>query len=304
MALSKKGLQTLTLSAHTYRWIIFDNKKHISIHIIKENMAKHPLCFTIPHPLSQGKSNAIITPQIIRTVIMTSKRQDWNPNKKISYFQLCHSNKDQIYAEIHKYSSKIKRQDAKYILAQNQSRLLSLSEKKELLNHQIWDMIYFPVTGKIQYDQMIKEQFPRLDHKALRFIIHHNELPNPIPSSFEDLLIYYYMFKLNRVVNQYIEVHLQKFGLFYHVTGEIELSKVCPCCLYNSLGVAKNPYEICPVCFWSIEIPKQEKYIHNGQIVYFPLDLETAQRNFLIYGACTADDVQHVDPAGKEKYTN
>ncbi|MBD2857728.1 hypothetical protein IB286_01830 [Spongiibacter sp. KMU-158] len=65
----------------------------------------------------------------------------------------------------------------------------------------------------------------------------------------------------------------------------------CPCCDYISLA-ERNRYLICPICFWEDE----------GQDLHAPdeysgpnhMSLREGRENFLAFGACSRDMLEHV----------
>ncbi|MBL0355952.1 MAG: hydrolase [Chitinophagaceae bacterium] len=72
----------------------------------------------------------------------------------------------------------------------------------------------------------------------------------------------------------------------------------CPCCGYKTYSEkATGDYMICPVCFWEDD-PLQHKdsdYAGGANTV----SLKQAQKNFLLFGACTKEMIKNVRPQNK-----
>ncbi|WP_129710419.1 CPCC family cysteine-rich protein [Priestia megaterium] len=64
----------------------------------------------------------------------------------------------------------------------------------------------------------------------------------------------------------------------------------CPCCGYQSLD-SDGDYDICEICFWEDD-PYQK--LNANELGANSISLIEAQENFMVYGACNKESLQHV----------
>jgi len=83
----------------------------------------------------------------------------------------------------------------------------------------------------------------------------------------------------------------------FHVAGQCLCWSTkkfpCPCCGYKTL--VENPggtYAICSVCFWEDDLVQLEDPDYEGGAN--KVSLKQGQRNFIEFGACEKEMIQHV----------
>ncbi|MBT2759172.1 hypothetical protein J7E71_25200 [Mesobacillus foraminis] len=75
----------------------------------------------------------------------------------------------------------------------------------------------------------------------------------------------------------------------------------CPCCGFQTL-TEKPPgtYEVCSICFWEDDIIQFNHPDEDGGAN--TVSLRQAQQNFVDFGACDKDSLQHArKPASKDQ---
>jgi len=182
---------------------------------------------------------------------------------------------------------KIERHKAKELLAGKQAEVASEQEKAEILEE------YWIYDSEEALEEAIKEEeFPQIEPKLLSLIATTAKAPSPMPSGLEPLIEHWKRFKLEKVLNRFIEEKLKEFGLTFAVTGDIEAAGLCPCCLHYSIEPGEDGlWDICPVCFWE-----------NGGAGPNHMSLEEAQANFKSMGAMSRRCLEFIDPEGPLKY--
>ncbi len=102
----------------------------------------------------------------------------------------------------------------------------------------------------------------------------------------------YFIDSFNHVINEYLQMKLQEFGIEMQVIGEVEPTGQCPCCLYYSNEYGEDgAWDICMVCFWE-----------DGGDAPNHMTLQEAQQNFKRYGAISKAALEFIDVEGKLKY--
>ena len=65
---------------------------------------------------------------------------------------------------------------------------------------------------------------------------------------------------------------------------EDEKQYSCPCCGFLTISsLEKNSYEICPVCYWEVDMVQNQEIDFVGGAN--EISLRNARKNFTIYGA-------------------
>ena len=135
-------------------------------------------------------------------------------------------------------------------------------------------------------------ELPELKENVISDLV---SLPLPLEPDkelFEPLLMDFLVFKLNKVLNSYLEGRLDGYGHSYTVKGIPDKAGACPCCGYLSIDVGESGlWDICPVCFWE-----------NGGDGPNHMTLETAKNNFRDIGAIDKKSLGFVEPDGPVKY--
>lgn len=175
---------------------------------------------------------------------------------------------------------KIERHRAKELLAAKQAEVASELEKAEILEN-YWN-----------YDSEESVELPRVSPRAIALIANTAKAPSPMPPELAPLIEDWKRFKLEKVLNRFIEEKLKEFGLTYEVSGDVEAAGLCPCCLHYSIDPGEEGlWDICPVCRWE-----------NGGPGPNHMSLEEAQANFKSIGAISPRALEFIDPEGPLKY--
>ena len=66
----------------------------------------------------------------------------------------------------------------------------------------------------------------------------------------------------------------------------------CPCCGYKTLDEPIGNFDICPICFWEADSVQSTNLDYEGGPN--KVSLRQARQNFLEFGACRKDMLQHV----------
>lgn len=182
---------------------------------------------------------------------------------------------------------KIHRNKAKEILARKQLKQLKVEEKLDILA----DYWGYDCTADIRED-IEDRTLPNIPEFLITLIATTESPQLPLPDEVEPLLFDALLFRLDKVVNSYLELKLRHFNRRYEVEGDVEKAGLCPCCHFYSIGAGEDGlWDICPVCFWE-----------NGGDGPNHINIDTARKNFLAFGAIDEDMLQSIDPEGQVKY--
>lgn len=185
----------------------------------------------------------------------------------------------------------MKREIAIKIIAQNQIRNLTKSERESFLM-EWW------VEDDEDYQripQIIKDEIPN----CLKLEIEKNGKYGDVENKKYDPIILMGIYhEFRGVKNSYLEKEIQKLkNKEIIVEGVVEELEKCPCCDYRTLD-KKCDWEICKVCFWEDDCTLNLDEISGANHI----TLREGKENFLKFGACDKKSIELVDKAGKSKY--
>ena len=179
------------------------------------------------------------------------------------------------------------REEAKLLIAQ----LLIPSLHDEEVSGILSEYWQYENIEEIKAD--IKSQkLPVLEDQAILIMATDDVPSHPDKKLWEPLIVDFLVFDLMYSSNTYLEYKLVKLGQSKFVQGNIEAAGKCPCCCHLSIDPGdEGLWGICPVCFWE-----------NGGDGPNKISLNSAQKNFELFGAKNEASLEFVDPDGIKKY--